>query len=130
MHSNIHIVCGIKALGHGVYSVKVYVSEVGFSEDTGNSQIFSKLSFNSFSPAVGSIVGGTDITIPGSGFNDNVDKVTVMLNQVECKVSGVSETVIKCKTGQPAKTIELSNTGTHPSKSVQFVLGHNYVLKF
>lgn len=51
------------------------------------------------SPRYASPVGGTDITITGSGFGTDASAVTVVIDGVTCSVQGVTDTSIVCTTG-------------------------------
>uniref|UniRef100_A0A7M5WXN7 IPT/TIG domain-containing protein n=3 Tax=Clytia hemisphaerica TaxID=252671 RepID=A0A7M5WXN7_9CNID len=55
----------------------------------------------SISPDCGSIMGGTQLTITGKGFGSaDVSKVKVKVAGVECLIDEVTDTVIKCTTGE------------------------------
>ena len=51
------------------------------------------------SPAVGSSIGGTVITITGTGFGTDKTGVEVYLDDIECNVTSVQNTAIVCTTG-------------------------------
>jgi hypothetical protein len=55
---------------------------------------------NSLSPSYGTALGGTVVTLTGSGFpiNGDVNKVNVTLSGYPCKVTLVSSTLIQCTT--------------------------------
>ena len=50
------------------------------------------------SPLQGSVVGGTEVTITGSGFGTDKTKLNVEFGELECHVTSVTDTVIKCDT--------------------------------
>ena len=49
-------------------------------------------------PLQGSVVGGTEVTITGSGFGTDKTKLNVEFGDLECAVTSVTDTLIKCKT--------------------------------
>lgn len=50
-------------------------------------------------PNLGSTAGNTDIVITGTNFGTVKEDVKVIIDKIECVVSGVTNTEIKCKTG-------------------------------
>jgi hypothetical protein len=54
---------------------------------------------DSISPRYGSVYGGDYITFTGEGFSDNIDDITVLIDDIECVVSSASTTEIVCLTG-------------------------------
>jgi hypothetical protein len=54
---------------------------------------------DSVSPRFGTVEGGTELTYTGSNFGSVVADVTVLLDDIECSVTSVTDTEIKCTTG-------------------------------
>jgi len=50
-------------------------------------------------PRYGNVVGGEDITFSGSGFGTTVADVSIVIDEVVCVVSTVTDTEIVCTTG-------------------------------
>lgn len=115
-HTDTSISCQSGALGHGVFSVRVFVPEIGGSEETQNSEIMSVLALESVSPSAGSVLGGTDIRITGENFGTDLSAVEVRMNDNECSVINVTNTQIKCRTEAFTKVVELHNDGIDESK--------------
>lgn len=63
-------------------------------------------------PLQGSLLGGTKLTITGSGFGTNDTLVDVSVGDVECKVETVTDTKIVCEIADAAKTHQVTNKGT------------------
>ncbi len=54
----------------------------------------------SINPKVGTTAGNTDLTITGAGFGTtDIKKISVVIDEISCVVSSVSDTSIVCKTG-------------------------------
>lgn len=60
--------------------------------------VFLAASIRGVSPSVGSIMGGTEITISGSGFSPILSRVSVMLGNCLCDVTDASLDSITCVT--------------------------------
>jgi ethanolamine utilization microcompartment shell protein EutL len=54
-------------------------------------------------PDLGSTAGNTDIVITGTNFGTVKGDVKVVIDKIECAVSAVTNTEIKCKTGARPK---------------------------
>lgn len=53
----------------------------------------------SISPRYGSVYGGDSITFTGEGFSDNIDDVSVWIDDIECEVTSATTSEIVCTTG-------------------------------
>lgn len=63
-------------------------------------------------PLQGSLLGGTKLTITGSGFGTNDTLVDVSVGDVNCITYTVTDTEIVCEIDDAAKTHEVTNKGT------------------
>ena len=118
-HTDTEVKCTVPALGHGLFKIRVSVPNVGASDmQSQTSEISSVLEMTGVSPATGSILGGTELTISGQNFGTDKNVVSVLLGDTMCDVSDVTNTEITCSTGSPAKTVELMNSGTDPGKEI------------
>lgn len=54
----------------------------------------------SISPRYGNVVGGEEITFTGTGFGTSSSDVTIMIDEVACAITSVTETEIKCTSGE------------------------------
>jgi len=114
-HTDTEIKCTVPVLGHGLFNIRVSVTNVGATDlQSQNSEISSVLEMTNVSPSTGSILGGTELTISGKNFGTDKNVVSVLLDNKVCDVSDVTDTVIMCSTASPAKTVELTNSGTDP----------------
>ena len=68
-------------------------------------------------PCTGSLVGGTEVIIYGSGFGLNKENVTVIDSfGEECMLTYVSYEVIKCVTQSTRREHVIDNSGTHTGR--------------
>jgi len=61
-------------------------------------------SISTISPAIGSVAGGTLITITGSGFSKNISRNVVYAGGERCNVISADFTTIQCSTSSIAET--------------------------
>lgn len=54
----------------------------------------------SISPRYGNVVGGEEITFTGTGFGTSASDVTIVIDEVACAVTTVTDTEIKCTSGE------------------------------
>lgn len=66
-------------------------------------------------PLLGSLYGGTDVTLEGQGFGTNASQVQVLVGKV-CAVQEVTDTRIKCRVGYTGNTFVVTNQGVHTCK--------------
>ena len=62
---------------------------------------YSPSGIDEVSPQVGSVDGGTVVTITGTGFDVDPTLVEVDVDGIPCEVLSVSLTQIVCQTGKP-----------------------------
>lgn len=95
------LVAAVDELPAGTHLVDVLVSGYGYATGTSsNRQYTVTLSVSSVSPSSGSVAGGSEVTVTGSGFN----KYSVIANSVSlcnstCDVSSATATSIVCTSG-------------------------------
>lgn len=75
------------------------------------------LRVDSISPLIGSIAGGTILTITGSGFSNNTAENKVAIGNKDCRVTSSNASSVTCVTQDNFKTIKVNNFGTHPGKT-------------
>jgi hypothetical protein len=75
----------------------------------------------SIEPRYGNVVGGEDITFTGSGFGTTVADVSIIIDEVVCTVSTVTDTQIVCNTG--------ARTGLHNATLDMKIANKGYVSK-
>ena len=96
-------------------AVEVGINNLGHTLNTvlkDNERFFVLLPhIDAVSPEVGSLSGGTSVTITGSGFYGSISDVTVMVSGLTCVVTSVSYTKVICTTSAGyALTANLSVT--------------------
>lgn len=84
------------------------------------SQLLTPL-VTAISPNNGSALGGTVVSLTGSGFGSTASGVAVVLNGVACAVTAVSSTVITCTTGARDSIRALSVSVTVPDSGLALV---------
>ncbi|XP_068189914.1 fibrocystin-L-like [Antennarius striatus] len=107
------LVCRLGSSPAGAHPVLVSFPSVGGASypSSGTLSFTYQLIVSSFSPASGSIAGGTLLTVRGFGLGKTA---TVAVGNAECTVVYVSETELRCKTpagtaGSQAVTVMLEN---------------------
>lgn len=54
------------------------------------------------------MLGGDSVTFTGIGFSDQMDLYTIIIDGIECAVTGASETSVTCTTGDRPGLVESS----------------------
>ena len=95
-----NITCELSPIQAGKYLVSVLVPTYGFAQfckETDNS-ITSLLRIDGISPLLGSIRGGTKLTISGIGFSDNLSNNSVFIGNSSCQIVESRYTSVSCFT--------------------------------
>lgn len=66
---------------------------------TTNYSLTVPMTVSSLTPIAGSLAGGVDITIAGTGFDQNATNVAVTIGGAACAVTAATTTEIRCRTG-------------------------------
>ncbi|CAH1789358.1 unnamed protein product [Owenia fusiformis] len=105
----------LPALPPGSYPLLVDVGDDGYADLNANSipNILVTLEVNEISPLVGSLNGGTKITITGNGFTSNASK-EILIGGANCEIESESMTEIVCVVGEPGQVYHVDNSGVHP----------------
>uniref|UniRef100_G3NDK3 PKHD1 like 1 n=1 Tax=Gasterosteus aculeatus aculeatus TaxID=481459 RepID=G3NDK3_GASAC len=87
------ITCRLPALPPGTHKVEVQLGNNGHprTSDGVNATIEYILEIYSISPQLGSLMGGTALTVSGSGFSNNTVDNKVSVGGLECEVTSASE---------------------------------------
>uniref|UniRef100_A0A672GVH9 Polycystic kidney and hepatic disease 1 (autosomal recessive)-like 1 n=1 Tax=Salarias fasciatus TaxID=181472 RepID=A0A672GVH9_SALFA len=86
------ITCRLPDLPPGLHEVNVQVGNSGYPQTSGvNTSVEYVLEVHSVSPLFGSLMGGTKLTISGSGFSNNTSDNKVTVGAVQCDVTDASE---------------------------------------
>ncbi|KAM9340526.1 fibrocystin-L-like [Symphorus nematophorus] len=109
-----NITCRLPVLPPGLYKVDVQVGNNGYPQRSGvNATIEYILEIYSISPRVGSLLGGTRLTVSGSGFSNNTSDNKVSIGGAECEVKAASEKELQCVMQSEEKTHIVTNQGSH-----------------
>nr|XP_055075127.1 fibrocystin-L-like [Misgurnus anguillicaudatus] len=114
--TNEYITCMLPTLGPAVYDIRVRVGNQGYAVISAgvSSTIEYVLKVTGFSPSLGSLYGGTTITITGSGFSSVPTDNNVTLGDTQCQVTDASEQQLTCVTQAMEKIYTVTNQGFHP----------------
>ena len=109
------ISCILPPLGNGNHPVVVSTESNGYADNSLVSPVSVAFTLTGASPRVGSIQGGTKITITGSGFGNCSDVVFNVGNEHTCVVdpNECTDTSVVCKVTKTATNHKIWNTGRH-----------------
>ncbi|XP_042362122.1 fibrocystin-L-like [Plectropomus leopardus] len=109
------ITCRLPVLPPGMYKVDVQVGNNGYPQTSSgvNATIEYILEVHSVSPQLGSLMGGTRLTVSGSGFSNNTSDNKVSIGGSECEVKTASENKLQCVMQSNEKTHIVTNQGSH-----------------
>ncbi|XP_065144791.1 fibrocystin-L-like [Paramisgurnus dabryanus] len=113
--TNENIICMLPTLGPAVYDIRVRVGNQGYALISAgvSSTIEYVLKVTGFSPPLGSLYGGTTITITGSGFSSVPTDNNVTLGDTQCQITDASEHQLMCVTQHTEKIYTVTNQGFH-----------------
>ncbi|XP_065139309.1 fibrocystin-L-like [Paramisgurnus dabryanus] len=114
--TNENITCMLPTLGPAVYNIRVRVGNKGYALISAgvSSTIEYVLKVSGFSPLLGSLYGGTTITITGSGFSSVPTDNNVTLGDIQCHITKALDHQLTCVTQPTNKTYMVTNQGYHP----------------
>ena len=104
------IICTIRDYYSGVHDVRVYVRNKGWASSSGSPTTYLQMpsevpvvtvraTVSSILPQAGSVLGGTEIAIAGTGFSHIMTRNTVQLGGIPCTVISSSRNELRCITG-------------------------------
>ncbi|KAK7898488.1 hypothetical protein WMY93_019341 [Mugilogobius chulae] len=111
------ITCLLPVLPPALHRIDIQVQSDGnalLSNDV-TASIEYILEVHSVFPLVGSLMGGTKLTITGSGFSQNTSNIEVAIGGLECEVTTSEENRLECDLESAQKTVTVTNQGIHPS---------------
>ncbi|XP_036949440.1 PKHD1 like 1, tandem duplicate 1 isoform X2 [Acanthopagrus latus] len=109
-----NITCRLPVLPPGLYKVDVQVGNNGYPQTSSvNTTIEYILEIYSISPQFGSLLGGTKLTVFGSGFSTNTADNKVSIGGAECEVKAASEKELQCVLQSSEKSHTVTNQGSH-----------------
>ncbi|XP_054461971.1 PKHD1 like 1, tandem duplicate 1 [Anoplopoma fimbria] len=109
------ITCHLPVLPPGTHKVDVQLGNNGNPKTSNgvNATIEYILEIYSISPQQGSLMGGTMLTVSGSGFSNNASDNQVSVGGLECEVKAASENELHCVLQSEDKTHIVTNQGSH-----------------
>ncbi|XP_068431576.1 PKHD1 like 1, tandem duplicate 1 [Clinocottus analis] len=109
------ITCRLPALPPGEHEVDVQLGNNGNPQMSGgvNATIEYILEIYSVSPQLGSLMGGTALTVSGSGFSNKTSDNKVSIGGAECEVTTASQNELQCVLRSEEKTHVVTNQGSH-----------------
>ncbi|XP_024857831.1 fibrocystin-L isoform X2 [Kryptolebias marmoratus] len=108
------ISCLLPVLPPAVYDVDVQVGNRGFPLTSGvNASVEYILEVSGVSPRSGSLLGGTTLTVSGSGFSSNTPVNTVTVGGSDCEVVIASENELQCVVRSEERSHIVTNQGSH-----------------
>jgi hypothetical protein len=69
-------------------------------------------------PLQGSLLGGTKLTITGSGFGTDDNAVVVKIGDVNCEILSLTNTQILCQIEDLRKIHQVTNMGVDPGEKI------------
>ncbi|CAL8293184.1 unnamed protein product [Merluccius merluccius] len=109
--SSTEVTCQLPLLPPGVYQVDVQVGDNGNPLASVSTTVWYVLEYHSVSPSVGSLLGGTRLTIAGAGFSPNATQVTVAVGDSKCEVMTSSDGELECVLQSAEETHTVTNDG-------------------
>ncbi|KAJ0054901.1 hypothetical protein NL108_007111 [Boleophthalmus pectinirostris] len=108
-----NIQCSLPLLPPGLHQIDIQIEKNGKAHLSNgvNASIEYVLEVHSVSPLVGSLMGGTELVITGSGFNKNNTEVSI--GGVECEVMNATPTRLECVLQSSQNTVTVTNQGIH-----------------
>ncbi|MBN3294524.1 PKHL1 protein, partial [Polypterus senegalus] len=116
------IICLLPVLRPGVHNIQVKVKNWGFASASSNvvTTIEYVLQVTSVRPLMGSLYGGTKLTLTGSGFGTNPDDIQVLLGQRGCSVTAMAQDRLECVVQAPGKVYTVTNLGTDQVRGIGY----------
>ncbi|XP_028646739.2 fibrocystin-L-like [Erpetoichthys calabaricus] len=116
------IICVLPVLPPGLHNIQVKVKNWGFASASADvtTTIEYVLQVTSVQPLMGSLYGGTKLTLTGSGFGTNPDDIQVLLGQQGCNVTDVAQDRLECVVQAPGKVYTVTNLGTDIVRGVGY----------
>ncbi|XP_012942613.1 fibrocystin-L [Aplysia californica] len=121
-YTDTQIEATLPALSHGSYMLRVDVQNNGYADLRQNSisDITYTFEVTSMTPDFGSLYGGTDLLITGTGFNTNSSLMDVSVGPHKCDISSATLTSIECRIADTGVTHTISATGTHVNYGIGY----------
>lgn len=123
--------CRVGSVVAGTHDVKIHVAGQGFAMfEAGASPVIKGLAIlSSITPTEGSIMGGTELSIKGSGFDPDPGRTTVKIGANFCSIVRVTSSEVKCRTSAHGPgSFEVCQYYIKYRRKTQFSLGRSHWL--
>jgi hypothetical protein len=97
-------VCKVNSMRPGTLPIDIIMGASGRATLSGAKSIMLYPQLQGVSPAVGSLAGGTEVTLTGSSFSPDLVENRVKIQGVDCVITGTEEDKLYCTTGPNAPT--------------------------
>ena len=118
--NNTLVMCILPPNSNGEYDVHVSVPDKGYADIQSINKIKYTFKISNMYPVSGSIIGGTEVTLKGEGF-DECNDITIMFGtNYSCNIKNCNSTTILCETERIKKIHLVNNGGRHSKYGVGF----------
>jgi hypothetical protein len=93
----------------GPHAVSISVAGAGVSPLLAEANVTTLPIIRAFSPAMGSVAGGTTLTLLGDGFSDQAGDLEVTVGGARCRILNASASEVQCTTSVAAILTSSSN---------------------
>ncbi|XP_041477742.1 fibrocystin-L-like isoform X1 [Lytechinus variegatus] len=121
--TNTTIVCVLPDQAYGDHNVFVSISGVGYAKkesESTNTVVTYALVVTSVSPLLGSLFGGTTITVTGNGFGTSASETEVLINDKICEVTSITDDLLTCVTPEISTHHKISHLGRHETYGIGY----------
>nr|XP_054765687.1 fibrocystin-L-like [Lytechinus pictus] len=121
--TNTTIVCVLPDQTYGDHNVFVSISGVGYAKkesESTNTVVTYALVVTSVSPLLGSLFGGTTITVIGNGFGTSESETEVLISDKICEVTSITDDLLTCVTPEIATHHKISHLGRHETYGIGY----------
>ncbi|KAL3886657.1 hypothetical protein ACJMK2_026637 [Sinanodonta woodiana] len=128
-YSNTLVTASFSGLSPGSQYIKLNVGGNGFAINSNGAvpTVNVKLEVTNVYPIMGSVQGGTKITVTGTGFGSDPSDVEVTVGGNVCDVNVTDSTNVICQIEDTATVFQITNQGTDPDFGEGYAFKPNYV---
>lgn len=113
--TGVEITCLVPRNPAGKFPIRLVTPGKGFAQIPDEYSTYEYIfEVHSIFPLIGSVAGGTHVTITGRGFGLNASRAVVTVQGRPCRVTSCNDTHVTCETEDIFQTVEVDNSGVHP----------------
>jgi len=122
-----HLAIRTRASPPGLYQLRINIFDLGYVEV--KQQIIYEFFISNIFPRIGSIRGGTLLTVKGGGFSSDCqsNQVSFGSRRFPCKVLNCTSSMLTCQTSDVYETYDISNSGTHSVYGLGYAWTREYL---